>query len=160
MKEVSIGRKEKSVVIVGVILVLLVVLGINAVKSVPVNSVGVRYSDLRGTISETPLYSGLHFKVPFVDKITSVSTELRTADVDGVQVTTQDAQRATIDIELQYSILPDDAVETFRKFRSTQKKIGLKPFFISAFKGEYKRLQQNIQLTSLWVKKEVPFKQT
>lgn len=69
------------------------------------NSVGVKYCDLRGTISKNPLYSGLHFKVPFVDKIISISTELWTADVDGVQVTTRDARRVIVDIELQKSML-------------------------------------------------------
>ena len=134
----TLGRKEKSAIVALAVVVLLGVVVFYSATSVPVNSVGVKYSDLRGTISKTPLYSGLHFKVPFVDKITSISTELRTADVDDVQVTTQDAQRAIIDIELQYSILPEDAVETFRKFRSTPEKDWIKTFL-------YQRIQRGVQ---------------
>lgn len=55
-----------------------------------------------------------------------------------MQVTTQDAQRATVDIELQYSILPEDAVETFRKFRSTPEKDWIKTFL-------YQRIQRGVQ---------------
>ncbi|HHY08951.1 MAG TPA: hypothetical protein GX528_00135 [Firmicutes bacterium] len=52
----TLGRKEKTAVTAVAVLVLLGVVAFYSATSVPVNSVGVKYSDLRGTISETPLF--------------------------------------------------------------------------------------------------------
>lgn len=132
------GFDEIKYVIVGIVVLLVLVLGFGSVHRVGVNHIGVRYSDIRGTIDPEPVYSGLHFKVPFVDRITTLSTELRTADVNGIEVTTQDAQRAVVDIDIQYSVLPENAIETFKQFRSTPEKNWIQTFL-------YQRIQRGVQ---------------
>lgn len=131
-------KKERNLVIGGIILVLLLIIGLFSVKQVKVNTVGVKYSDIRGTISEEPLDSGLHFKVPLIDKITRVSTELRSADIDDMQITTGDAQTISLDIELQYRVMAEDAVDTFKQFRSTPEEDWISTFV-------YQRIQRGVQ---------------
>lgn len=134
-------RKEeriKKIVKVAVVVVLALLIFNSMIKKVPVNSVGVKYSDFKGTISSQPLLSGIKFKLPIIEKITTVSTELRSANIDDIQITTQDAQTALIDIELQYRILPENSIETFKQFRSTPEK-----FWIDTF--VYQRIQRGVQ---------------
>lgn len=128
----------RKLITTGAAALMLGVGGLTSVKQVKVNTVGVKYSDIRGTISEEPLMSGLHFKVPVVDKITNVSTELRSADIDDMQITSKDAQEVTMDIELQYRIMPEDAVETFKQFRSTPEEEWISTFV-------YQRIQRGVQ---------------
>lgn len=118
--------------------ILVIVLLWGSVSKVPVNSVGVKYSDIRGTISEDAYRSGLHVKIPFIDKMTTVSTELRSADIDDMQITSADSQEITLDIELQYRVLPEDAVETFKQFRSTPEDKWINTFV-------YQRIQRGVQ---------------
>lgn len=134
----KVSKKERNMIIAAVVGVLLLVFGVFSVKKVPVNTVGVRYSDIRGTITDEPYKSGLHFKVPFVDKITTVSTELRSGDIDDMQITSADSQELSIDIELQYRVMPEDAVETFKQFRSTPEEDWINTFV-------YQRIQRGVQ---------------
>ncbi len=130
--------KIKKTVKIAIIVILALLISNSMIKKVPVNSVGVKYSDFKGTISSRPLSSGVKVKLPVVEKITTVSTELRSANIDDIQVTTKDAQSALVDIELQYRILPENAIETFKQFRSTPEK-----FWIDTF--VYQRIQRGIQ---------------
>lgn len=124
--------------IIGGLLILLVLVGVLSVSYVPVNSVGVKYNRLSGTIKNEPVSSGIKFKVPLAEKITSVSTELRSADVDEIPVTSSDAQAAIIDIELQYHVLPEDAKETFKQFRSVKEDKWIESFV-------YQQIQRGVQ---------------
>lgn len=131
-------KKFKGAGLVAGTAVILLVGGFSSIKKVPVNSVGVKYSDVRGTIAETPYKSGIHFKVPLVDKITTVSTELRAADIDDMQITSADSQEISLDIEMQYRVMPEDAVETFKQFRSTPEEEWINTFV-------YQRIQRGVQ---------------
>lgn len=135
----DISFKKLLRVLVGIIIgVVVLFFGVLSVKKIPVNSVGVKYSNIRGTITETPYKSGIHFKTPLVDKITTVSTELRSADIDDMQITSADSQQISIDIELQYRVLPENAVETFKQFRSTPEEEWISTFV-------YQRIQRGVQ---------------
>ncbi len=133
-------RKQKIIKTVKIATVIAAILLLfnSMIKKVPVNSVGIKYSDFKGTINEQPLISGVKFKLPIIEKITTVSTELRSANIDDIQITTKDAQTALIDIELQYRILPENSIETFKQFRSTPEK-----FWIDTF--VYQRIQRGVQ---------------
>lgn len=132
-----LGVNSKRIsVIVGILLVGIV--GSSSISKVPVNTVGVKYSGVRGKITEEPYKSGLHIKVPIIDKITNVSTELRSADIDDMQITSADSQEVSIDIELQYRVMPEDAVETFKQFRSTPEEDWISTFV-------YQRIQRGVQ---------------
>lgn len=132
------NKKTKKVVasvVAGVLIIIGILLSISIVS---VNTVGVKYSDMRGTVTEEPLNPGVHMKIPFVDRVTKVSTELRSADIDDLQITTEDAQAVTIDIEMQYHVMPEDAVQTFTQFRSTPEEEWITTFV-------YQRIQRGVQ---------------
>ena len=120
-----------------VVVVVLLVTALLSVSYVPVNSVGTKVNRLQGTINEEPLASGVHVKKPW-EKVSSVSTELRSADIDDLVITTKDAQSMSIDIELQYRIDPTKAAETYRQFKSVKEDDWIEVF-------AYQRIQNGVQ---------------
>ncbi len=117
------------VVVVGIVL---------SISYVPVNSVGTKVNRLNGEISDDIIGSGIHFKNPFTTKISTVSTELRNADIDDMSVTTKDAQALSIDIEMQYKIDPTKAPETYRQFKSVKESDWIEVFV-------YQRIHRGVQ---------------
>lgn len=113
-------------------------MGVASISYVPVNSVGTKVHKLNGTIHEEPLQSGIHLKIPFIEKVSHVSTELRSADIDDMTITTKDAQSLTIDIEMQYRIDPSKAPETYRQFKSVKERDWIEVFV-------YQRIQRGVQ---------------
>lgn len=130
----------KKLIAQGVATVVAVVILLTALLSVsyvPVNSVGTKVNRLQGTIHEESLGSGIHIKKPW-EKVSSVSTELRSADIDDLVITTKDAQSMSIDIELQYRIDPTKAAETYRQFKSVKEDDWIEVF-------AYQRIQNGVQ---------------
>lgn len=123
-----------------VVVVVLLVTALLSVSYVPVNSVGTKVNRLQGTINEEPLASGVHVKKPW-EKVSSVSTELRSADIDDLVITTKDAQSMSIDIELQYRIDPTKVADTYRQFKSVKEEDWIEVF-------AYQRIQNGVQAAS------------
>lgn len=121
-----------------VIFLFVSLLGAMSVSYVPVNSVGTKINTIDGVVYDEPLQSGIQFKIPFVEKISYVSTELRSADIDDMTITTKDAQSLTIDIEMQYRIDPSKAPDTYRQFKSVQEEDWIEVFV-------YQRIQRGVQ---------------
>lgn len=139
-EEMELKKKKmiKRLIGAGIAGVISLNLIFSTVKVIPVNNVGVKYSNFKGTVSEQALPSGVIFKLPFTEKVTTVSTELRSADIDDIQVTTKDSQNALVDIEMQYRVVADDAIETFKQFRSTPEELWIHSFV-------YQRIQRGVQ---------------
>lgn len=123
---------------IGLIAVVLFIGLANSVEVIPVNSVGTKINKYTGKIHEDVLPSGVHFRLPVVEKISYLSTELRYADIDDMAVTTKDAQGLTIDIEMQYHIDPTKAVETYKQFKSVPEDAWIKAFV-------QQRIQRGVQ---------------
>lgn len=137
--EINMSEKTfKRLIGFGVTLVLVVVVGLSTLAYVPVNSVGTKINRMNGEISDEPLGSGIHLRNPITTKVSTVSTELRNADIDDMAVTTKDAQALTIDIEMQYKIDPTKAPETYRQFKSVKEEDWIDVFV-------YQRIHRGVQ---------------
>ncbi|HUA79861.1 MAG TPA: prohibitin family protein [Dyella sp.] len=91
------------------VVVLVVVLLLNSVFVVsPSEEAGTRW--LGGTpMTEAPLSTGVHFRVPFFETVDRLQTSRSVYTLNGLDVYTNDNQKVTIDVSLIYQI-PSSAV--------------------------------------------------
>ena len=93
--------KKKSVLVI-VLLVLIALLGLNAMFTVQENEYAciVRFSKIIDTVDE----AGLHFKIPFVDSVKSFTKATQLYDIPPSEVLTSDKQNMTVDCYILWSI--------------------------------------------------------
>ena len=92
----------KKGIIIGVIIALVLLLGLNSLFVVEENEYActVRFSQIIGTTSE----AGLHFKVPFLDSVRYFSKATQFYDIPPSEVLTSDKQNMTVDCYILWSI--------------------------------------------------------
>jgi regulator of protease activity HflC (stomatin/prohibitin superfamily) len=85
----------------------------------------------QGGIRPAPLTAGIHFVIPFVERVerysilrqtytmSAVGTEGQTAGDDSIQVRTKDGQQVFIDASVIYAIDPNKAINLYRTWRKT-----------------------------------------
>ena len=93
--------KKKSVLVI-VLLVIIALLGLNAMFTVQENEYAciVRFSKIIDTVDE----AGLHFKIPFVDSVKSFTKATQLYDIPPSEVLTSDKQNMTVDCYILWSI--------------------------------------------------------
>lgn len=63
---------------------------------------------------------GLHFKLPFIDSIKTISLRTATADFPSEQVYTADRQNATVGFSINYTVLPGTVESIYRNYGSVE----------------------------------------
>lgn len=97
-------------------LLSLIVILFNLFVIIPVNTVGIQYSQFTGTKNET-LTEGIHFKSIF-DKIYKIPTEVQTKTLENVTGQTKDSQYVNITMDVQYKVNEGTAFQVFSEFRT------------------------------------------
>jgi len=64
-----------------------------------------------GAIDKDEWQQGFHFKIPFVQTVEKVNTQLVTCTVENAEAASKDLQRVTTSITLQHNISPSSAAE-------------------------------------------------
>ena len=92
----------KKGIIIGIVLALAVLLGINSMFTVRENQYActVRFSQIIDTTGE----AGLHFKVPFLDSVRYFSKAAMLYDIPPSEVLTSDKQNMTVDCYILWQI--------------------------------------------------------
>ena len=92
----------KKNIIIGVIIALVLIVGLNSIFVVEENEYActVRFSQIIDTTSE----AGLHFKVPFLDSVRYFSKATQFYDIPPSEVLTSDKQNMTVDCYILWSI--------------------------------------------------------
>ncbi len=92
----------KKGIIIGVILLLLVVIGLNSMYTVQENEYAciVQFSKIISTTDT----AGLHFKIPFIDSVKYFSKATQFYDIPPSEVLTSDKQNMTVDCYVLWSI--------------------------------------------------------
>lgn len=104
--------------LLGIIAIILI---FASTTSVPANHVGIVYNGFGGGVQEKTLPNGFYFKKPFVDKIYSIPTDVRTVNLDKVTTQTRDGQYIDTSVDVKYQILGDDALTVFKQFREVER---------------------------------------
>lgn len=110
----------------GVLLVLLLVLLFNSFSYVPVQHYGIVFNRFSGGYSEEVEDSGIIFHVPFAQKVYDVESNAHTLPLTGenlINVQTHDGQKLATEVDVQYIIPKENAVEVFRYYQSSERTI-------------------------------------
>ena len=108
---------KKQHIIGGAVGFLLLVSVPLSIANVPANNVGIKYNAFNGGVQETTLPNGIHFKIPFVDKIYNISTELNTVAIEKVTTQTKDAQYVDTTLDVKYYVDSKNAMIAFKQFK-------------------------------------------
>ena len=110
----------------GVLLVLLLVLLFNSFSYVPVQHYGIVFNRFSGGYSEEVEDSGIIFHVPFAQKVYDVESNAHTLPLTGenlINVQTHDGQKLATEVDVQYIIPKENAVEVFRYYQNSERTI-------------------------------------
>ena len=122
--------KKGLVTIIGTIgiIILAVLFRLTAVTKIPANTVGVKYSAVSGVQDKT-LSSGYHLKMPFMDKIYKLTTEVQTSKIKQVTTQTNDAQYLDSTLDVKWRVSNKNAMQVFKDFQNIDnlKSRGIKP---------------------------------
>ena len=110
----------------GVLLILLLVLVFNSFSYVPVQHYGIVFNRFSGGYSEEVEDSGIIFHVPFAQKVYDVESNAHTLPLTGenlINVQTHDGQKLATEVDVQYIIPKENAVEVFRYYQNNERTI-------------------------------------
>lgn len=88
-----------------------------AIVVIPANTVGVRYSAINGTSNDT-LNEGVHFVVPFVDKVYTIDTTVQERTDEGISIQTKDAQWVKVTVNVKYQVDKADAFKVYKGYKT------------------------------------------
>lgn len=94
-------RRFSSWIVIAVLALLVISSGVYVIS--PSQEAGMRW--MGGTVmTATPITTGVHFKVPFLETVDRLQTSRSVYTLDGLDVYTNDNQKVTIDISVIYQI--------------------------------------------------------
>ncbi len=108
-------NEKPILMIAGGVIALCVIGGVFGMKTVPANSVGIKYSKFTGTSEET-LPEGLHFKIPFVERVEIIDTKVQERTVKDVSVQTKDAQWVNMTVNVKYAVSQENAFKVYKRY--------------------------------------------
>ncbi len=119
----------------GVVIMLLVAIALSTVGAglvfIEPDEMAVVITAGQGGIRPEPLTAGIHWVIPFIERVerytilrqtytmSAVGTEGQVAGDDSIQVRTKDGQQVYIDASVIYSVDPNKAVDLYRTWRKT-----------------------------------------
>ena len=106
-------KKVGKIVSLVVVVLLLVVLGMNAFATVPVGSTGILLTF--GKVEDTALSEGIHFKIPFAQRIISIDNRVKKLELS-TEAFSKDIQTVSATLAVNYRLQTD---KTFSIYKTT-----------------------------------------
>ena len=162
-------KEHRKAIIVVVITIFVAILLFNSIGVVPVNHTGVwkRF----GVVQESAVPEGMHFKLPFVDEIESISNQVQTSTIIASQTDhnattketaeTKDQQLImSYNFEIQYQLEPSQSFVIYKNYgKDYEKKLIVSnsiPIIKQAFAMyESEQITQNKVAIAEYVKSEL-----
>ncbi len=101
----------RKIITISVIVILLLIVVLSAIKIVPAGSTGVVVT--LGKVSETVLPEGVHFKIPFIQRIEIVSNKIQKTEVEAAAVS-RDLQSVNSVIAVNYRVALDSSASVYK----------------------------------------------
>ena len=92
---------------------------LTAVKRIPANTVGVKVSAIGG-VQENTLQTGYHLKMPFIDKVYTLSTSVQTKTMEKITTQTKDGQWLNTNIDVKYRVNKEKAMTVFSNYTNLE----------------------------------------
>ena len=106
-------KKVGKIVSLVVVVLLLDVLGMNAFATVPVGSTGILLTF--GKVEDTALSEGIHFKIPFAQRIISIDNRVKKLELS-TEAFSKDIQTVSATLAVNYRLQTD---KTFSIYKTT-----------------------------------------
>lgn len=106
-------KKFGKIVSLVVVVLLLAVLGMNAFATVPVGSTGILLTF--GKVEDTALSEGIHFKIPFAQRIISIDNRVKKLELS-TEAFSKDIQTVSATLAVNYRLQTD---KTFSIYKTT-----------------------------------------
>ena len=106
-------KKVGKIVSLVVVVLLLAVLGMNAFATVPVGSTGILLTF--GKVEDTALSEGIHFKIPFAQRIISIDNRVKKLKLS-TEAFSKDIQTVSATLAVNYRLQTD---KTFSIYKTT-----------------------------------------
>lgn len=101
----------KKLILAGVALAILVVLAFNSVATVPVGSTGILLT--MGKVEDSALTEGLHFKLPFVQRIISMDNRVKKLELS-TEAFSKDIQTVSATLAVNYRLQPEKTFSIYK----------------------------------------------
>ena len=101
----------KKLILAGVALAILVVLAFSSVATVPVGSTGILLT--MGTVEDSALTEGLHFKLPFVQRIISMDNRVKKLELS-TEAFSKDIQTVSATLAVNYRLQPEKTFSIYK----------------------------------------------
>lgn len=105
------NKLVRKIITVSIIVILLLIVVLSAIKIVPAGSTGVVVT--LGKVSETVLPEGVHFKIPFIQRIEIVSNKIQKTEVEAAAVS-RDLQSVNSVITVNYRVALDSSASVYK----------------------------------------------
>lgn len=105
--------------IVILVIALLGIFRLTAMTRIQANTVGVKVSAISGVQKET-LPTGYHLKMPFVDKIYKMPTNVQQKKIKSITTQTKDAQWLNTKLDVKYRVSEKDAMVVFKNYTTME----------------------------------------
>ena len=101
----------KKLIIACVTLAVLAILAINSVATVPVGSTGILLT--MGKVEDSALTEGLHFKLPFVQRIISMDNRVKKLELS-TEAFSKDIQTVSATLAVNYRLQPEKTFSIYK----------------------------------------------
>ena len=101
----------KKLILAGVALAILVVLAFSSVATVPVGSTGILLT--MGKVEDSSLTEGLHFKLPFVQRIISMDNRVKKLELS-TEAFSKDIQTVSATLAVNYRLQPEKTFSIYK----------------------------------------------
>ena len=101
----------KKLILAGVALAILVVLAFSSVVTVPVGSTGILLT--MGKVEDSALTEGLHFKLPFVQRIISMDNRVKKLELS-TEAFSKDIQTVSATLAVNYRLQPEKTFSIYK----------------------------------------------
>ncbi len=125
-------KKTKALIITVVVVFLVLVLGFSMATVVPAGHSGVVVT--LGSVSETVLDEGMHFKLPFVQQVVLMNNKIQKTEVESNSVS-RDLQTVSSGVAINYHITKDASADIYQNIGEQYADTVLQPAIQEAVKA-------------------------
>lgn len=86
--------------------------------NVPANNVGIVYNGFNGGVQNKVLTNGFHWKMPFVDQLYLISTEIQETNLSKVTAQVKTGHYVDVDANIKWRVDESKAMEIFKNYRT------------------------------------------
>lgn len=124
--------KEKLLGTLGVIIILGIIILLFSFKTIKSGEIGLKTRF--GKITDTSLKEGINFKIPFIEKITTINIKVQKAEM-AVETSTKDMQIVNSSVAVNYRLEIDKAPNLYREVGNAYEDTILIPAIKESFKS-------------------------